>query len=173
MAGVFAVICALDINLTDVLEGLEHLSTPKRRGNVVEATVDTVGQVTLIDSTYNANPLSMKAALKSLKNKRGRKVAILADMLEQGPTSAESHKNLLADVQQSGIEQVVTVGKEMQNLWNVLPEALRAKTFADVGELLNADPAEYLKEGDVVLVKGSGATHLKRWFSKYTNYTSE
>ena len=140
---------------------------------MVEATVDTVGQVTLVDSTYNANPTSMKAALKSLKNKRGRKVAILADMLELGPTSAESHKNLLADVQQSGIEQVVTVGKEMQNLWNVLPEALRAKTFADVGELLNADPAEYLKEGDVVLMKGSKAMDLKGWFSKHSNYTCE
>lgn len=171
LAGVLAVICALNLDIAEALQGLRLLSTPKRRGNIVDVIVDKVGLITLVDSTYNANPLSMKAALQSMKTKAGRKVAILADMLELGNSSPACHKSLLANLQESDIDKTITVGTEMQNLWEVLPEQLKAKTFANINELLNEDPSMYLKEGDIVLVKGSNGMHLEKWFKMYTDYT--
>ncbi len=69
------------------------------------------GGPVIIDDTYNANPSSVKAALKVLKELGGRKtVAVLGDMLELGPASEEAHRNMGKLVAEYKIRDLVTVG---------------------------------------------------------------
>jgi UDP-N-acetylmuramoyl-tripeptide--D-alanyl-D-alanine ligase len=131
------------------------------------------GEVTLIDDSYNANPLSMRAALEDLaataeREGHRRKLAVLGDMLELGPRAREFHAELGAHARAAGVDVLVTVGR----LAAAIGEGFAAgvKDAGGGGELLNAnDPAEaaalvgeLLRPGDVVLVKGSRAVGLER-----------
>lgn len=109
-------------------------------------------EILILDESYNANPLSMKAALETLKNiKYGRKVAILGEMGEIGPIAKEAHIDI-AEQAKSIAEFTVGVGKSFKNLgldiW-----------YEDVSEL-NKELGKILKEGDLVLIKGSLSNEL-------------
>src|SRR5204862_7698256 len=69
------------------------------------------GEVVLLNDCYNANPMSMKAALDDLsETAAGRRVAVLGDMLELGPEAAGYHREVGAHAQQRGVELLVAVG---------------------------------------------------------------
>ncbi|MDA8069749.1 MAG: UDP-N-acetylmuramoyl-tripeptide--D-alanyl-D-alanine ligase [Actinomycetota bacterium] len=115
--------------------------------------------VTLIDDAYNANPMSMRAALDALAvtPAQGRRVAVLGDMLELGPEAGRYHREIGAYA--NGIaDLLVSVGPLA---------AAMAVTFRGEHQLV-ADAAtaaalldEILSPGDVVLVKGSNGVGLK------------
>jgi UDP-N-acetylmuramoyl-tripeptide--D-alanyl-D-alanine ligase len=102
----------------------------------------------LLNDCYNANPVSMRAALEHFVARAGerRRIAVLGDMLELGPGAPEYHREIAELVRALGIEQVIAVG-----------ELARAyggdwvPTAADAAERLRAA----LQPGDAVLVKGS------------------
>jgi UDP-N-acetylmuramoyl-tripeptide--D-alanyl-D-alanine ligase len=115
------------------------------------------GGVTLIDGCYNANPMSMRAALEDLadtaeRTPGARAVAVLGDMLELGPTARDYHLDLAEEATRAGVEVLVTVG----------PLAAAIGERFD-GEVHTADDApaaaklipELIRPGDLVLVKGS------------------
>jgi UDP-N-acetylmuramoyl-tripeptide--D-alanyl-D-alanine ligase len=116
--------------------------------------------VAVIDDCYNANPLSMRAALDDLATKRpaGRRVAVLGDMLELGPAEREEHRAIGAHAQASDVDVLVTVGPLAAEM---------AQTFA--GEVHSvADAAEaaalvrgLVAPGDLVLVKASRGVALE------------
>ena len=76
------------------------------------------GALTLIDESYNANPTSMRAALELLGAERpiGRRIAVLGDMLELGPSAAELHADLAGDLEAAGVDLVFTAGPMMARL---------------------------------------------------------
>ncbi len=83
------------------------------------------GTATLIDESYNANPASMVAAMNVLGQAavgpRGRRIAVLGDMLELGITSAELHRNLVQAIKDNKIDAVFCCGPLMRHLWEALP----------------------------------------------------
>jgi UDP-N-acetylmuramyl pentapeptide synthase len=116
------------------------------------------GAVTLIDESYNANPASMRAALTLLGEapigRRGRRVAVLGDMLELGSESPQLHAALAGPVLEAGIDRVFAAGPLMRRLWEALPvetRGYRAETAAELQDPLLAA----LRPGDAVMVKGS------------------
>ena len=116
------------------------------------------GNALLIDESYNANPASMRAAIALLGQApvgpRGRRIAVLGDMLELGPEGAVLHRDLAAALVAAEIDLVFCSGPLMRALWEALPSSRRggyAETAADL------EPAvlDALGAGDAVMVKGS------------------
>jgi len=118
--------------------------------------------VTVIDDCYNANPMSMRAALDDLAATagEGRRVAVLGDMLELGPQEARFHAEIGAHAATLGIELLVAVGPRSREL---------ADTFGDAGAAVLAEDAAAAAElvpgllapGDTVLVKASRGVGLE------------
>lgn len=125
--------------------------------------------IDLIDDAFNANPASMAAALEILAAARprddvgriakGRRVAILGDMLELGETERALHAALADLPQMRDIDHVHCVGPRMAALWEALPKAQRGLR-ADRAEDLAARAHRLIDAGDVVLVKGSKGSRV-------------
>ena len=92
------------------------------------------GDATLIDESYNANPASMAAAINVLGHAaigpRGRRIAVLGDMRELGPTGPSLHSGLAEAVKANGIDLVYCCGPLMRNLWDALSAGKRG-AYAD------------------------------------------
>jgi UDP-N-acetylmuramoyl-tripeptide--D-alanyl-D-alanine ligase len=145
--GVFAVLYALGVDLDEVAADFSSLTIPSGRGNLV-----TAGKVTLIDDSYNANPVSMKHAIEALSAHGGQRVAILGEMLELGEEGERMHMDLVASCED--LDGVITVGKGFEN-W---PRAAGDRYwghFADAADIDVAELAGRLLPGAHLLVKGS------------------
>jgi UDP-N-acetylmuramoyl-tripeptide--D-alanyl-D-alanine ligase len=112
----------------------------------------------LIDESYNANPASMRAALALLGQApvegRGRRIAVLGDMLELGPQGPDLHRGLAEAVVANAVDLVFCAGPLMQSLWETLPSERRGG-YAVTSAALEADVVGAVRAGDAVMVKGS------------------
>jgi UDP-N-acetylmuramoyl-tripeptide--D-alanyl-D-alanine ligase len=115
---------------------------------------------TVVNDCYNANPLSMRAALDDLamQDPAGRRVAVLGDMLELGPGEHEHHREIGAYATASGVELLIAVGPRSAAMLetfggeaHAVPDAGAAAALAD----------ELVGPGDVVLVKASRGVGLE------------
>jgi UDP-N-acetylmuramoyl-tripeptide--D-alanyl-D-alanine ligase len=119
------------------------------------------GGATVINDCYNANPLSMRAALDDLATQDpdgGRRVAVLGDMLELGPRELEHHREIGAYAASAGVELLVTVGPRAAAMLDRFDG--EAHAVADAGEAA-ALAGSLLRRGDLVLVKGSRGVGLE------------
>jgi UDP-N-acetylmuramoyl-tripeptide--D-alanyl-D-alanine ligase len=116
------------------------------------------GEALLIDESYNANPASMRAALALLGQAavgpRGRRIAVLGDMLELGTEGARLHAELAEAAAAAGVDSVYCSGPLMRSLWEALPSALRGG-YAESAAALEPAIIEALCPGDAVMIKGS------------------
>jgi UDP-N-acetylmuramoyl-tripeptide--D-alanyl-D-alanine ligase len=116
----------------------------------------TVAGATLIDDSFNGNPASMVAALDSLTARpvpKGRRIAILGDMLELGAEAPAYHEGLASHL--GGIDGVYCVGPLMRHLYNLLPVDKGLGWHENPATLEPGEIAALLRDGDVVVVKGS------------------
>jgi UDP-N-acetylmuramoyl-tripeptide--D-alanyl-D-alanine ligase len=115
---------------------------------------------TVINDCYNANPLSMRAALDDLATQEtaGRRVAVLGDMLELGAGERAHHEEIGAHAGAAGVELLIAVGPRAAAM--VGPFAGEAVAVADAGAAA-ALAAELVEPGDLVLVKGSRGVGLE------------
>ncbi|WP_426958789.1 UDP-N-acetylmuramoyl-tripeptide--D-alanyl-D-alanine ligase [Muricoccus radiodurans] len=112
------------------------------------------GTATLLDESYNANTVSMRAALAVLAVQKGkRRIAVMGDMLELGDEAAAMHASLAPDAE-AAADLVFTCGPAMGHLHQALPPAKRGAHAATSAELAPIVAAA-LRPGDAVLVKGS------------------
>ncbi len=114
----------------------------------------------VINDCYNANPLSMRAALDELASQHaeGRRVAVLGDMLELGPAEREHHREIGAYAATAGVDLLVTVGPRATAMLDDFDGESHA--VLDAGEAAALLP-ELVGAGDVVLVKGSRGVGLE------------
>ncbi len=122
------------------------------------------GEATLIDESYNANPASMAAALNVLGaaavGPHGRRIAVLGDMLELGPTSPELHRGLNEAIKANRIDLVYCCGPLMRNLWDALSTGKRGGYAGSAAEL-EAQAVAAIRAGDAVMIKGSLGSKMK------------
>jgi len=123
------------------------------------------GRALVIDESYNANPASMAAALAVLGQAplgpRGRRIAVLGDMLELGPKGRALHRGLVEAVLANGVDLVFCCGPLMQALWQALP-ASRRGGYAEDSAALEAQVLSAIRAGDAVMVKGSLGSRMAR-----------
>jgi UDP-N-acetylmuramoyl-tripeptide--D-alanyl-D-alanine ligase len=160
-----AVLAAVKLAGADLAKAglaLAALVPPSGRGR--RLTLDLAGgKALLIDESYNANPASMRAALEVLSQarigKRGRRIAVLGDMLELGPDAADLHRGLAESVIAAKVDVVFCAGPLMRELWGALPAAMRGG-YADTSAELESEVVAAVRPGDAVMVKGSNGSRM-------------
>jgi len=122
------------------------------------------GEAILIDESYNANPASMAAALNVLGQApvgpHGRRIAMLGDMLELGPSGAALHGGLIEAIRANQIDLVYCCGPLMRNLWDALSTGKRGG-YAENSAALEAQAVTAVRAGDAIMVKGSLGSKMK------------
>lgn len=155
---------ALDAEADAAARTLAAMTPPKGRGERHRIAVSG-GTAELIDESYNASPVSMKAAIATLAaarpGKGGRRIAVLGDMLELGDDAASLHAGLAEAVVAWNIDVVHTAGPQSAHLRDALP-ADRRGAHADNSEQLAPLVKAGLRAGDVVMVKGSAGSRMGR-----------
>ncbi|HEY4826727.1 MAG TPA: UDP-N-acetylmuramoyl-tripeptide--D-alanyl-D-alanine ligase [Solirubrobacteraceae bacterium] len=142
-----------------IAEGRVALELSPGRGQRMALT----GGVTLIDDCYNANPMSMRAALEDLAETTARMgdarpVAVLGDMLELGPRARDFHVELGREARRAGVEVLVTVGPLAGAIGEEFDgEVHRTESAAEAARVV----PDLLRSGDIVLVKGSRGVGLE------------
>lgn len=130
---------------------------PKGRGVQQRFKIDN-GSFLLIDESYNANPVSMAAALALLSRakpgKGGRRIAVLGDMLELGAHGPSLHEGLAKELDVNHVDSLYAAGPLMNHLWKKTPAKQRG-AYADNSADIRDGLLDELRAGDVVMVKGS------------------
>ena len=134
------------------------------RERVVLSVADDL-VIEMIDDAFNANPASIAAALEMLAaaepQGQGRRIAVLGDMLELGPTGPALHAAIAQHPALARIATVHTVGPLMEHLHRTLPGRVRGR-HADTAEDMAATLPQRLHAGDVLLIKGSKGIKVSR-----------
>jgi UDP-N-acetylmuramoyl-tripeptide--D-alanyl-D-alanine ligase len=152
---------------------LADLGGLKGRGERHELRLDG-GDALLIDESYNANPASMAATLKSLgaETEVERRIAVLGPMRELGARSADLHGGLAPAVLDARIDELVLVGEEMRPLEDALRGQVHIVRVADADSAADA-VARILRPGDAVLIKASNSVGLARVVDRLTREIAE
>jgi UDP-N-acetylmuramoyl-tripeptide--D-alanyl-D-alanine ligase len=170
---VLAVAEALGLDAAVAACDLARWAPPPGRGTRERIVLDPVEETRfdLIDDAFNANPASMAAALDLLAAAEpedgigrlgaGRRIAVLGDMLELGPTAGALHAALADHPAMARIAVVHCVGPRMRSLWDRLPRARRGE-WVETADALVPRARGLVDAGDVVLVKGSKGIRVSR-----------
>ena len=148
-----AVGVVLGLTDSEIETGIASYATVGRRNAVVNT-----GYVTLVDDCYNANPESMRCAVDSLAACQGRRVCLLADMLELGADSPRLHRDLGSYAKERGIELVAACGELGREITAGAGE--KGRWFESRDAMIEALPT-LLQKGDRVLVKASLGMHME------------
>jgi UDP-N-acetylmuramoyl-tripeptide--D-alanyl-D-alanine ligase len=163
---VLAVADALGLDPVISATDLGRWQPPAGRGVRERIMLDLVEETgfDLIDDAFNANPASMAASLEVLVNARpqdgigsrakGRRIAILGDMLELGPTEAALHAAIAETPGLAVLDLIHCVGPRMKALHAALPRGQRGDWVATAAELVPR-ARHLIDAGDIILVKGS------------------
>lgn len=171
---VMAVVGTLKLDWAVALGDLGRWHPPTGRGTRETMIMDAVEdhlRFDLIDDAFNANPTSMAASLEVLaatkptdnigRYGKGRRIAILGDMLELGPDEARLHSGLADLAALNSLDIVHCVGPRMRFLFDVLPDNVRGSWF-EAAEELEHKVHGIIDAGDIVLIKGSKGSKVSR-----------
>lgn len=151
----------LGLTNDEIIAGIESAKTIDGRTNLIKAN-----DMIIIDDCYNANPVSMKAAIDVLTMGKGRKIAVLGDMGELGENEHQLHAEVGMYVAQKGIDVLFCAGALSTDMANAAQEMNMIKMaegtanymqiyyFTEKEALMNA-LIPFVKAGDTVLVKAS------------------
>lgn len=159
LAGI-AVGMRFNIPINDIILGVSNFKMGKMRLNI-----ENRGGIKIINDCYNASPDSMRGAIDVLNSLSfgKRSIAVLGDMLELGNFSKDEHKKIGEYINKKDIDCIVTVGENSVYIAKELRDGghLNIYSFSngdDVQKFLN----DFLKDGDVVLFKGSRGMKLEK-----------
>lgn len=161
LAAITAIVVSGQV-LEKVLPLFQSFKPVAGRGNFQQIKLNQM-QVSLLDETYNANPISMQAMLalcKDIPVKQGRRVIVLGDMLELGVDSEKYHQELLTPLLKANPDYVVLCGSLMKSLWEILPSQLSSHWFENV-EKMEKEILGILQDKDLIAIKSSNGTGLK------------
>lgn len=116
---------------------------------------------TVLNDTYNANPDSVRAAFQTLRaaSTPGKKIAVLADMLELGENAIDEHRRIGQAAATYGVEYLLTYGSLAKHIHDAA--ATKFKAHYDQKNILSEYLAELLTDGDIVLIKGSRGMRME------------
>ena len=157
---VLGAVAAVGADLDRAAASFADLTADKGRGRISRMDLDGGGDFLMVDDTYNANPVSMRAAFATLgtlpPGKGGRRIAVLGDMLELGARGENLHRGLACGLKETSVDLVFCAGPHMASLYDALPAALRG-AHAATSAALAPHVATAVRPGDVVLIKGSAS----------------
>ncbi len=160
--GALLVAEALGADLEACAGALELFSPQKGRGERFSVPTPD-GPAIIIDESYNANPASMRAALALLAaakpGPKGRRIAVIGDMLELGPKAAAMHAELAADLSANNVDLLFGAGPLTRTLFEAAPASMRA-AWTERSSELTEEVARTLRGGDIAMIKGSNGSRM-------------
>lgn len=151
---------ALAVPVEVAFEALAEFQPLAGRGEIRQVKGPN-GAFTLIDESYNANPLSMRAGFLSLGQRPvkpgGRRIVVLTDMLELGDQATALHEGLASTIEAAELDLVHAAGLQMRHLYLALPEARRG-IWAESAAELAEKAADLAGPNDIIMVKGSNGS---------------
>jgi len=155
-----AVAEVFDINMVDAAQEFSKKYTPVYGRSLI---LDGIKNTQIIDESYNSSPLALETTLKTIKNATyARKVAVLGDMLELGEFSIKAHE-LAGELVRDCIDILITVGPRAKFIAErAIKKGLNKENVFVFDEVKEAGLKlqEIIKEGDLILIKGSRAIGL-------------
>ncbi len=164
----FRILQALGLDWKELSESLENFHPVEGRFRVVE-----VGAFTIIDDTYNANPPSMRMAIKSLSLFDGFKIAVLGDMLELGENSEAYHREIGQLCCKLGINLCLLYGKEMRYAYEECKKKGGNCMFFEKAEELIKALLSLDKEKSFILFKGSRGMRMEKFIEALMDRLSQ
>jgi UDP-N-acetylmuramoyl-tripeptide--D-alanyl-D-alanine ligase len=156
---------AFGLSLEECAAGLAAAPLTKARLQIKE-----IGGVQFIDDSYNANPESMKAALRTLVelDAEGKRIAVLGEMGELGDEAESGHREVGQEAATLGIDQLISIGARGETIAEAARQAGLEKVSAvastsEAAELLG----EIASSGDLVLIKGSRSARTERVMEEF------
>lgn len=146
------------LSVGELIDGVQKFAGDGRRQNVFEFK-----GLTVIDDCYNASPDSMAAAMEVASKKPGRKILVLADMLELGDMTESAHRGLAKPVRALEPAAVICIGERMKYLADELEGAVSCENNDGALKAL----LDVVKAGDRLLFKGSNAMDLAGLLEKF------
>jgi UDP-N-acetylmuramoyl-tripeptide--D-alanyl-D-alanine ligase len=170
---VLAAVEALGLDVAVAGLALADLGGLKGRGERHQIHVNG-GEILLIDESYNANPASMAATLKSLGSERDieRRIAVLGPMRELGEHSAALHAGLAPSVLDANVDRLILIGDEMRPLAEKVVGKVGVDIADDVEQAADA-LLSMLRPGDAVLVKASNSVGLAKLVERVSGELQE
>ena len=157
ISSILLILRELNLDPEKGISAFKNFKSLEGRGEISKINIENK-KITLINDSYNANYLSMKAALETLNfvasKNNNRKIAIIGDMLELGSDSDKFHLALKDVIIENKIDKIITVGKFMKNLYNELPDNIKLLSYETIPTDINSIISS-LKNDDVILVKSS------------------
>jgi len=160
--GVLAAVASLGADLDAAAQAFITVKPPKGRGRAHTIKSED-GLFTIIDETYNASPVAVRAAMNVLKSitpgRGGRRVVVLGDMLELGDDAEKEHMSLVNDITAHDFDLVFACGQHMPGILAGLPDDMRGGS-ADNSDDLAGLVTKRVRSGDLVLIKGSFGSQM-------------
>jgi UDP-N-acetylmuramoyl-tripeptide--D-alanyl-D-alanine ligase len=162
-----AVVSHLKVSAEQIKNNLSEFEPPADRMNY-----EKINNITVFSDCYNANPESVKNAIKILSEHKnsGKKIFVFGDMAELGNSSEFYHKQIGEIINQSDIDLVLLTGEQVKYTYKIVTK--KCKTFIDKTELIN-----YLKnninENDAVLIKASNSMKFNEISKSLKEYLME
>ncbi len=161
---VLAAASSLGADLEKAAAALADVTPTKGRGQFFTVKLED-GSLGVIDETYNASPVAVRAAFDVLAatkpGRGGRRVVVLGDMLELGSRSRDEHMALAEDIRKHDFDLVFACGQYMSDILEQLPDDLHGGRAGTSAQLVN-QVTNKLRSGDLVLVKGSAGAHMSK-----------
>jgi len=152
-----------NLPLVSMSEGLSEFKAPKGRMNLLAGENDSI----IVDDSYNSSPIAAASAVRNLTeiDNVGSKIAVLGDMTEIGRFSASEHRKIGSLIRENKIDILITVGRASELINEQAMEEGMAKSknyhFSTSTEAIQT-VRNYLKLGNVILVKGSQAMRMEK-----------
>jgi UDP-N-acetylmuramyl pentapeptide synthase len=163
---------ALGINAVSISESLTSYIPAAGRMRVIKG----IKESQIIDDTYNASPVAVEAALDTTSSiKAIRRIAVLGDMMELGKFSTEEHKKVGKKVAET-VDYFIAVGIRMRYAAEAaMSHGMSEKNILqfDTAEEAGAYFQNLIREGDLVLVKGSQSTRMEKVVEEIMNNPTE
>ncbi|SNZ07841.1 UDP-N-acetylmuramoyl-tripeptide--D-alanyl-D-alanine ligase [Persephonella hydrogeniphila] len=148
LGAVFGVLDYLGINPEKVVDRLKEFSLPEGRGKIIKHK-----NLTIVDDTYNANPLSVENAVRTVSQLKGKKIIVLGDMLELGKFSEKLHRETGKLIANSDIDIAIFYGKYMRYAYEETKKFKESYYYENKEKI--ADFLLSQREKITVLIKGS------------------
>ena len=159
---VAGIVYSLGLSIEEAIEKLREFNAIVGRGQVTEGNIDSAHKITMVDESFNANPLSMKFSLEGFNRLYGskeNKLLILGDMAEGGPETLKQHLYLFKYIEEIKPSRVLLCGEQMANLWDLVNNAYDGAYYRSVNELL-PDVLNWIKNDDYIFIKASHSIEL-------------
>ena len=171
MALALAAVYTLKEDVGAAVEVLTKFQSLTGRGETFTGKIQPNRTITLVDESYNANPLSMKATLEAFgeKYKDKNKVLILGDMAEGGQNTLKQHLELIPVIQNVKPEKILLTGETMKEVWDMIKPEFKGEYFSNVMDL-NKSLLQWIADGDCVFVKSSHSGGLYKTVNVIKNF---